>query len=251
MSVALRRFAGGVHSNGMLYEFLAACCLVPWLWFTPARRPAIFVLIYTVVVWGQMVVLPNTGATLHHVILIWPFPHFLIAIAAGRASHALGRYGLAALASALVTMTAFNVLLVNQYFADLTTGGTTTIWTDAVQPLFSYLTSLRGYTINTVDWGYASTLCLLSDGDMPLQDISYTLLSPSEVEAHWIGSLIGDPTNVFVDHTDGGTQFPTAHSRLASIALQAGYKKQVIGIISDRNHRPRFEIARYTAASAQ
>ena len=90
-------------------------------------------------------------------------------------------------------------------------------WTDADYPLFAYLESLKTGRIVTVDWGYATTLCLFSDGEMPLDDISYTLLNPSEPEAARIGTLMRDPENVFVNHTEGGEQFAGVRSRLASI----------------------------------
>ncbi|HXB71841.1 MAG TPA: hypothetical protein VNY05_26625 [Candidatus Acidoferrales bacterium] len=108
-----------------------------------------------------------------------------------------------------------------------------------------YLESLKTGRIVTVDWGYATTLCLFSDGEMPLDDISYTLLNPSEPEAAWIGTLMRDPENVFVNHTEGGEQFAGVRARLASIAAQAGVRGKVVRIIRDRNDRPRFEIVRY------
>ena len=246
-SVKLSRLVGGVRSNWMFYAFVVSCCLVPWLWFTKSGRAALFVLIYLVVTWAQMLILPNTGASIQHVLLLWPFPHFLIAIAGAQVSASLGRHSARAAASVLVVVVATNLLLINQYYSDLVTNGTTVIWTDAVYPLFNYLDSVSGSRIVTTDWGYATTLCLLSDGEMPLDDISYTLLGPSVADAAWIRSLIEDPQNVFVDHTAPDEQFPAAREHLASIAAQAGRTAEVIAVIRDRNRRPRFEIARYRA----
>lgn len=246
-SVKLSRLAGGVRSNWMFYAFVVSCCLVPWLWFTQSRRAALFVLIYLVVTWAQMLILPNTGASIQHVLLLWPFPHFLIAITGAQIGASLGRHGARAAASVLVVVVAANLLLINQYYSDLVTNGTTAIWTDAIYPLFNYLDSISGSRIVTTDWGYATTLCLLSDGEMPLDDISYTLLGPSAADSAWIRSLIEDPQNVFVDHTAPDEQFPAARERLASIAAQAGRTAEVIAVIRDRNRRPRFEIVRYRA----
>jgi hypothetical protein len=246
-SVKFSRLVGGVRSNWMLYAFVVSCCLVPWLWFTQSRRAALFVLIYLVVTWIQMLILPNTGASIQHVLLLWPFPHFLIAIAGAQVSASLGRHGVRAAASVLVVVVATNLLLINQYYSDLVTNGTTVIWTDAIYPLFNYLDSVSASRIVTTDWGYATTLCLLSDGEMPLDDISYTLLSPSVAEAGWIRALVEDPQNVFVDHIAPGEQFPAAREHLGSIAAQAGRTAEVIAVIKDRNQRPRFVIVRYRA----
>jgi hypothetical protein len=194
-----------------------------------------------------MLILPNTGASIQHVLLLWPFPHFLIAIAGAQVSASLGRHGVRAAASVLVVVVATNLLLINQYYSDLVTNGTTVIWTDAIYPLFNYLDSVSASRIVTTDWGYAATLCLLSDGEMPLDDISYTLLGPSVAEAARIRALVEDPRNVFVDHIAPGEQFPAAREHLGSIAAQAGRTAEVIAVIKDRNQRPRFEIVRYRA----
>jgi 4-amino-4-deoxy-L-arabinose transferase-like glycosyltransferase len=248
VSVAISRlFHVPVQSNGMFYAFLVSCCLVPWLWFTNVGRATLFVVIYLTVTWAQMVALPNTGASLHHVLLLWPFPHFLIAIVGTKVAEALGRPGIRIAACVLALMVVSNLLLINQYYADLATKGTTAIWTDAVYPLFDYLDSLSGSHIIATDWGYATTLCLLSDGQMPLSDISYTLLGPSPAEAAWIRSLMDDPRNLFVQHAPGSEQFATAGERLASLAAQANRAREVLRVVADRHHRPRFEIVRYAA----
>ena len=145
----------------------------------------------------------------------------------------------------LVAIVAANLLLVNQYYSDLVTNGTSAIWTDAVYPLHDYLDSASVSRVVTTDWGYATTLCLLSDGEMPLDDISYTLLGPSDGDSTWIRSLIEDPRNLFVDHTAPDEQFAVARRRLESIAELSGRTRVLVAVIRDRNQRPRFEVVRY------
>jgi hypothetical protein len=245
LSVYLTRATGSLRRNWMLFVFLGSCCLLPWLWFTPARRASLFALVYLAVAWGQMVMVPNTGATLHHVILLWPFPHFLIAIAGAQLFERLGTRGRRALAAAFVAIAGSNALVVNHLYSDLLTRGTTVIWTDAVYPLFRYLDTMDHYQFVTVDWGYATTLCVLSDGQAPMRDISYTLLNPSDAETAFIRSLMIEARTLFVDHTAGGQQFPGVRERMARIAASAGYTRNVVQVIKDRNGRPRFEIAEY------
>ena len=246
MSIAVARAAGRVRSNGMFWAFLIACGLLPWLWFTPARRAALFASIYLAVTWAQMAAVPNAGGSLHHAILLWPFPHFLISVAGSQLSRAVGKHGLKIAVTTLVILTGCNLLVLNQLYADLTTNGTTVIWTDAVYPLFADLSTRNTSRVVVVDWGYADTLCLFSAGQMPLHNISYLLLQPSRAEITWIRSLMMDPWTVFVDHAEGGAQFVEARRRMASIATEAGYKKHILSVIRDRNRRPRFEISRYT-----
>jgi hypothetical protein len=137
-----------------------------------------------------------------------------------------------------------NALLLNQYLDRLATNGTTAIWTDAINPLFAYLERVDAKRLVMVDWGYSATLCLLSDGRLPLTDISFDLLSPA-ANAENVRSLIADPQNLFVDHAPGLEVFPAVRERLASIANRNGYGRQVVETIFDRNYRPRFEVVRF------
>ena len=245
LAVRLTNATGSLRSNWMLYAFLAACLLTPWLWFTPARAPAMFALIYLAAAWGLMAALPNTGATLHHVILLWPFPHFLIAVAGAQASERFTKHGARALAVALAALVGCNLLVVDHYYADLVTRGTTVVWTDAVNPLFRYLNSLDGQRVVTVDWGYETTLCLFSKGKMPLADISFNMLNPTAADTSLVRSLMARPDSVFVDHMPDGAQFAGVRQRLERMAAEGGYVKKVVEIVRDRNGRARFEISRY------
>jgi hypothetical protein len=245
ISVSVGRAVGTISRNWMFLAFLAAGLMLPWLWFTPARAPAMFAAVFLAVTWAQMLVLPNTGATLHHVILLWPFPHFLIAVAGAQLAQRLGRAGAWVLIGALTTLVTFNVLLLNECYADLLTHGTRAIWTDAVYPLSSYLETLPGSNIVAIDWGYATTLCLLSDGEILLRDISFDLLQESRGNSDRVRSLMADPGSAFVAHAQGDEIFPGVRQRLGVIATEAGYVPQMLTVITDRNHRPRFEVFRY------
>jgi hypothetical protein len=111
--------------------------------------------------------------------------------------------------------------------------------------LEAFLESVRPANVVVVDWGYSATLRLLSDGDLPGYDIGFTLLQPSDAEKTWVARLIADPRNLFVDHTPDAVAFRDAREHLSSIAAAAGYRRETVTTIADRNHRPRFEVFRY------
>jgi hypothetical protein len=246
VSVRLNYAVGGLLRDWMLYAFLASCCLLPWLWFTPARKASIFALVYLVVTWIQMAAVPNTGGTIHHAILLWPFPHFLIAVAGRQLGRRFGRFGMRAMTAVLILLAGCNVLLLNQYVAHLATGGTTATFTDAVYPLFDYVSSLGPRHFSAVDWGYADTLCLLSDGEMEVEDLSFALQSPTIPQS--VRSLIAGRQALFIGRARGDEKFPGVHARLTRTAEEMGYTRQVLETIYDRNRRPRFEVIRYVAS---
>jgi len=244
-SSGLNDLMGEPEQNGMVYALAASLLLAPLAWNTPARRLIAFLVLYLAFTWCLMLVLPNTGATLHHVLLLWPFPHLLIAITLVETARRFGQAGAPVLACAAAILVCGNLLLINSYYVALARRGTTVLWTDAVYPLFRYLDSLESPRVVTTDWGYATTLCLLSSGDMRFHNISYMLLGPSNGEKQWLRTLIDDDRALFVDHTSDGVQFAAARQHLAELAAEAGRRREVVKVISDRNSRPRFEIFRY------
>jgi hypothetical protein len=252
ISTQVTALTGEQRSDWMLYVFLLACCLAPWLWFSRRRAAVVFSLVYILVAWVQMLALPNTGASLHHVILLWPMPQFLIAIVMAelwdrfrRASPTMLRVGSCALGLVLISTIGANLIVVNSLYTDLVTHGTTAIWTDAIYPLVTYLGSLKTSRVVTVDWGYSSTLCLLSDGGMPIHDASFSLIQPSADDGALIRALLSEPDVLFVDHTTDAQQFRGVRDHLEVIAAEAGYARKVIHVINDRKARPRFEISQY------
>jgi 4-amino-4-deoxy-L-arabinose transferase-like glycosyltransferase len=247
ISVSLNAFVGDVKASWMLFAFIASCCFTPWLWFTRCRRSIAFSVVFLVTTWAQMAAIRNTGAALHHAILLWPFPHFLIAIAAKQLSRALGRHLSLLPAAGVCLIVGSNLLLLNQYHSHLVTRGTTVVWTEAVYPLFDYLDSMNGSQFVAVDWGYSTTLCLLSDGKLPIRDFSMNLQS-SRPAVGTIRSLAADPRTVFIQHAAGCEQFQGVNARVSRIAQEAGFATQVLRVICDRYNRPRFEVLRFISS---
>ncbi len=246
ISIGLNHSTGDLGSTWMWHALLAACVLLPWLWFTSARRPAIFVLVHLALTWAQMAAVPNAGAALHHAILLWPFPHFLVAIAGSQLAATLKRPAAWVLAGVLALLVASNGLVLNRYYAHLTTRGPAVLFTDAVSTLSHYLRNMTGKQFVTVDWGYSPTLCLLSAGQLPIEDISNHLLAATE--RPWIQWLLAQPGKVFIGHAPESEQLSGIQERLDAIAAQAGYEKEVLVTISDRKSNPRFLVMRYLQA---
>ena len=66
--------------------------------------PSSFRLIAMAVAWVQMAITANTGASVHHTILLWPFPQVVIAVSFASASRRLGRAGIPALAVTMAVL---------------------------------------------------------------------------------------------------------------------------------------------------
>src|SRR5262249_24710559 len=75
------------------YALLAAILAFPWFWPTGARRPILFALLAAAIAWLQMLLVKDVGGSVHHVVLLWPLPTLIIAVAFAEASRRLGRIG--------------------------------------------------------------------------------------------------------------------------------------------------------------
>ena len=243
-ALALSNATGRRQSGFLMWAALAALALLPWLWNSPAGKPMLFALVFMVVTWLQMALNQDTGGGAHHVVLMWPFPHLFIAVAFTQASLRLRRAGLAVLVAFVSVICASNVLVTNQYLAQLTEWGTTALWTDAVHPLSGYMERLGAKKVYVMDWGMFESLRFLNRGRLPL-----LMERPPEADPA-LRKVLSTEGAVFLGHTTGNETAVSMSAEMQARAEAAGYRKEVLTVIADRNARPMFEVYRYRPAMA-
>jgi hypothetical protein len=178
---------------------------------------------------------------------LWPFPHLLAGVGLAQASQALRRGGLAALAVVLAVVCGSNLVVSNQYLAQLVENGPTTVWTDAINPLAAYLGTSPARHMYVTDWGIINSLRILDAGRLPLD------LAPEESagdpKSHAAAlKTLESQDSIFVGHTAGNESVPGANARLDALAGSGGYRPETLSVIADRNRRPIFQVYRYVAA---
>ncbi len=236
-SVAVVEIFGPIHSNTVPWFAAAALLLTPWLLVAKSRQAVLFCWTYLAVVWAQMALVGKTGGSIHHVLLLWPVPQMLLAVAGRELARRRQPGGWVAV-GALSLMVAGNLLLLNQYYADLATKGAGPVFTDAVEPLRERLDAANAEQILAVDWGYQGTLCLQSKGRLPVTALAFD--DPPQLR-RWIRQ----PATVFVAHSQQVEQVAGVHGRLRAAARELGWERQITTQIEDRNGRPRFELWRF------
>jgi hypothetical protein len=247
VSVRISEIAGSPRKGFLGYGLLLAVLLLPWVWFTPARRPMAFALIAVTVAWLQMLFGKGTGGSLHHVILLWPFPTLFIAVAFAEASRRLGPAGKPVLAIAVVFLAASSALVTNEYLAGLVRNGPEVVWTDAVYSLSDHLRRVKPPVIYIDDWGIHETLSLLSRGTLPLSDGTSPLTNPqlSEEDRQTVLNRIAELDAIHVVHPDRLEMYKGVRNKLLALAAEAGYRRESLAEIPDRNGRVMFEIFRF------
>lgn len=226
----------------MGWALAAALLLVPLWW--PSRRVVLFGLILTVVAWLQMLFTENAGGGAHHVALLWPWPHFVVAAALASTADRLPKgWIVASLLTAAICIS--SLLVVNQYLAQLVRHGTSNMWTDASLPLADYLRSFRTRRTVAMDWGIIDIIRMLDRGQTPISNAE-DAIAPGADENALRGILEGNP--LLITHVDGREMNPGVNQRLKAMTERLGYRKILMKTVTDRNGRPVFEVAEYRKA---
>jgi hypothetical protein len=237
-SVAIARLFREPTENYLLSAACLTLAILP-LW-RRRWREILFGLVFMAVAWVQMAVTRNAGGGVHHTVLLWPFPHFVLAIALSEASQRYRRIGRPALIAAVMFLCATNLLVTNQYLSQLIRYGQSVTWTDAIYRLSD---SLRAYDsdIYATDWGMFDQLIMLHKGRLAVHMVAR---ADGEFEDGQIDTMLTDRRAVFVTHVRDKRFFPKADEHIASAAAIRGYERQVLATVSDTKGRPVFEVYR-------
>ena len=211
---------------------------IPLVWRRPVRKPVLFFLIASVVIWLQMFLTAGAGGATHHVILLWPFPAIIIAAVM---SQLLSRR---LLFGAAVVLCLSQLLVMNQHLVVLIRNGSSVRWTDAFAPLVTRLSNAHAKRVITCDWGILETLNLMSEGELPVEDASAALRQLT-TDNRQLTTRFDAPDALWVLHSSGREEWPGVNDALDRIAASAGYSKEVLESIQDRNGRPIFDIVRF------
>jgi hypothetical protein len=238
-SAALADFDGNQSSGWMLYAFFAAVLLAPLGGWTVARTVGFF-LIAMAIAWIQMVLNPHTGGSVHHTILLWPWPQAVIAVSFAGVSRRMGPFGVPAVA-ALVALTGASCLLVtNEYYAKMVRNGGVPVWSTAVFPLAEQLRHTGAAYVFCTDWGIFDSIALLDRNRPPVRNAIGAQNNPTDLK--W---ALSDPTTVFVGHAKEAEQFAGVNEKVVEAAEKLGYRQEVIRTIADGYGRDIFTVYRF------
>ena len=245
-SAHISSLAGHPRHNLMLYAFALALLLAP-LARGDALRTILFALIAMAVAWAQMAVTANAGGSVHHAILLWPFPEMVIAVSFAAASRRLGRAGIPSVAAVLVVLMVSGALVTNEYYTLMLRNGGSQNWTDAVFTLSDYLKGVPSKGIYCADWGMMDSLRLLNRGKLPLNVGTDPIRKPElgPEDRNYLKRVIGEPSHVFIAHTTDYEFFQGVNAKLLKFAAESGYEREMMAVIPDGWGRPVYEVYRF------
>jgi 4-amino-4-deoxy-L-arabinose transferase-like glycosyltransferase len=248
-SFSLAEKANHRRTSFMVYGLILALLLTP-LARGAELKAILFSLVAMAIAWGQMAITRNAGGSVHHAVLIWPFPHLLMAVSFASAARRLGRAAVPALAFVVALLAGSSLIVLNQYHVQAVRNGGALNFNDAIVPLNDYLRGVRASNLFCVDWGILDSLRLLSRGRLPVRvgsdPVSKPQLSAEDLEV--VRGWVKEPDHVFVAHTEGNEFFTGTSAKLQKIATEMGYQRDLMQVIGDRYGRKVFEVYRFRSA---
>ena len=244
-SAKISSLAGHPRYNLMLYAFALALLLAP-LARGNALRTILFALIAMAVAWAQMAVTARAGTSVHHAILLWPFPAMVIAVSFAAASRRLGRAGIPSVAAVLMVLMVSGALVTNEYYTLMLRNGSQN-WTDAIFKLSGYMKGVPSSGIYCADWGIMDGLRLLDQGKLPLNVGTDPIRQPelSQGDRDYLARMISEPRHVFIAHTKAYEVFEGVNAKLLKYAAESGYEREMVAVIPDGWGRPVYEVYRF------
>jgi len=236
ISLHIREALGKRRESGFYYV-LGLLLLAAPLWWR--SRIAWFAIVYCATGWFAMAFTKDAGGSIHHTILLWPFP---ILFAAAVLSRVPWKWTAIPAGFLLVVL---NLTVINQYLSQFERYGPARDFTDAIFALSDALPTDK--TVYLADWGMLDSITLLREGKVHLAFGSGPFMTdsmddPQRAEAD---AMLADEGALFVGHVASQEVFTGVAARLEKYAAGHGDRKELLQVIPDTNGRPRFEIYRW------
>lgn len=180
----------------------------------------------------------------HHIVLLWPLPHLMVAcaiaeLARSRLVIALGLTSLVAGSEALVT---------NEYYAEIVRKGPQDYWTSAAEPLRAYLSEAAPNAIYPLEWGIMGPLRALGRGNIPVGFTPEWLDAGTEFRPQdqaALQQLLTVVNPYFVRYVDRTGRSNVSVERLLNRSAELGYEEKQLATIPDRHGRPMYLVTQF------
>lgn len=193
----------------------------------PVRPLALFSLLTGLIIWAGMLFVHAGGTSIHHTILVWPWPYLFAVCVAGYAAgeSAAGRAVFGVLVAAVVVS---NLALIGLYADDAWEAGPSPRWSDANLMLPGEYPNRKHILV--LDWGIYNIAVYRSRGQVPIDDRTFSGLQPGDI------SEIADTE--FLDHVNSQEIIAGSNARFDAAIQKLGLGRVIDATISDSRGNP-------------
>jgi len=242
----LAELSAGRRANRTLLLPLAAASLLLFpVWRkTPQARAILFWTAFCLLAWAAMMAIDDAGAA-HHLTLVYPVPHLIVAAALAAAAQPLVRgrtvWRVRALFAAGVLAVLFNASSLALQYGQMLRNGGTPHWTEAVYRLHHFLRQRAPAQILALDWGMGTQLRFLSRYGLPVREAPQAHREEAAA-LQAINESLERPGTLFVMYAPEEAKVSPRTSELFFEAAVRGGREPVLeGVIRDFQGRPMYE----------
>ena len=242
--VGLSGLTGHLHQHLLFPALFGAVAVALWRRRTIYARAIFFAALALLSGWLVMFAFAMGGQGSHHMVLLWPLPHLIVACALGELAQ---RRRWIALTAATV-IAGSEALVTNEYYAQIVRNGPQDYWTTAAEPLRAYLAEAAPNGIYPLEWGIMGPLRALGRGTLPIGFTPEWLDAGSEFRPQDRAALEHLLTVVnpyFVRYVDRTGRSNAAVERLVTRSAELGFREHPLATISDRHGRPMYLVTQF------
>lgn len=242
--LSLSSLTGHFHHHLLFPALFAALAVALYFRRTLYAQATFFAAIALLSGWLVMFAFAMGAQGSHHIVLLWPLPHLMVACAIAELARrrlviALGLTSVIAGSEALVT---------NEYYAQVVRHGPADYWTSAAEPLRAYLSEAAPNAIYPLEWGIIGPLRALGRGQLPLGFTPEWLDAGSEFRPQdqaALNHLLTVVNPYFVRYVDRTGRSNAPVERLIARSAELGYQEQQLATITDRHGRAMFLVTQF------
>jgi hypothetical protein len=231
---------GEQRTAGLPWALAAALLCMP-IMRPRTRLIAGFFLVCGAVTWLMMAITREAGGSPHHVILFWPVPEILVALAFADLSQRWAALHAVTFVCTFV-LVCLNLLIVNQYLSQFIRFGSPGPWTMATHRLIERARDLRDeHRFIVSDWGIDNPLRVALQGRLNLDFIGMPEKVLNEHQRGYYRDKFRSRGTLWVTHVESDEIWKT-NAAVSDLARDLGCDVLVLETITDLNGRPTYEI---------
>lgn len=229
---------------------------VLWLIMTGSlthNRTVLFIFSLLVLIALQIYITPHATGP-HHVIMLYPLPHLIIAYALSRLPNTLavqpGQFRRVAATyivfGSVGLLVLSNLAVDSEYLLGFVRTGGSGVWSDAIYPLAEYVQQGQGDRYLLMDWGFNTQLLLLSRGKIKKTEIFWSLLDQKREDtlAQGLYTMQSTQPTLFVFHSTKYTAFSQPRIVFDLMVQRNHLRETIVKVFRQRNGDPVYVIER-------
>lgn len=237
--------------------FAAALLVICMLLFKrglPKMRAAVFFCLIFVFILG-LIFISYRATGPHHVIMLYPFPHIIIAYAVislfeTNSKPGVGKYAAACISVLLIIS---QVVVSAKYMQSFIRDGGKGWWSDAIYDLADYTQENNGSKYMLMDWGFNSQLLLFSHGKINKEESVWLMLEEDkEIQAveDLHQKILSGNDLIFVFHTPQYTMFNQPRHVFDLMLEKYQLEAQTVSVFYQRDGTPVYLLKRVLLPSS-